>query len=73
MGEARIDRLEARLARIEHAIVRIEERLAATLPHLTTKAELADKPSRHYNWSGRAAMSAAYAATGVLLTYLSHK
>jgi hypothetical protein len=79
MNDARIDRLEARLARIEQAIIRIEERLAVTLPHLATKAELADKPSRHYSWSVRAAMTAAYTvalaagATGAMvLTYLMH-
>ena len=74
-----IDRLEAGLARIEQAIFRIEGRLAATLPHLATESELADKPSRHYNWSVRAAMTAAYTvalaagATGAMvLTYLMH-
>jgi len=55
MSEARIVRLEARLARIEHAIIRTEERLAATLPNPAKKAELADKPSRHYTRSVRAA------------------
>jgi hypothetical protein len=51
LSDVRIDRLEARLARIEQAIIRIEERLAVTLPHPATKAELAYKPSWHYNWS----------------------
>ncbi|HEX4237780.1 MAG TPA: hypothetical protein VHZ64_07575 [Xanthobacteraceae bacterium] len=76
MSEARIDRLEARLARVEQAIIRIEARLAATLPylatkadlarietglpHLTMKAELAYRPSRR--WGIRAAMAAAYTA-----------
>jgi hypothetical protein len=79
MSEACIDRLEARLARIEQAVIRIEERLAATQPHLAIKAELADKPSRHCNWSVRAAMIAAYTAalaagaTGaVVLTHSPH-
>jgi hypothetical protein len=62
MNEGRIDRLEAGLARIEQAIFRIEGRLVATLPYLATESELADKPSRHYNWSVRAAMTAAYIA-----------
>jgi hypothetical protein len=73
MSDARIDRRETRLARIERAVVRIEERLAATLPHLATKgdvarietrlphlvtkAELAYKPSPR--WGIRAAMAAA--------------
>jgi hypothetical protein len=34
---------------------------AVTLPHPATKAELADNPSRHYNWRLRAAMTAAIA------------
>ena len=79
MSDARIDRLEARLAHIEQAIIRIEERLAVTLPRPATKAELADNPSRHYNWRLRAAMTAAYTAalaagaTGaIILTYLTH-
>jgi hypothetical protein len=58
LSDARIDRLEARLARIERAIIRIEERLAVTLPYLAPKAELGDKPSWHYNWGVRAAMTA---------------
>jgi hypothetical protein len=77
--EALIDRLEARLARIEHAVIRIEERLAATQPPLAINAELAGKPSRHYNWSVRTAMIAAYTvalaaeATGALvLTHSPH-
>ena len=79
MNEGRIDRLEAGLARIEQAIFRIEGRLAATLPYLATESELADKPSRHYNWSVRAAMAAALTAalaagvTGAMvLTHLPH-
>ncbi len=42
MSELRQDRLEARLGRIEETVARIDERLAASLPHLATKAELAD-------------------------------
>lgn len=81
MSEARIDRLEKRLdgfedrlRRIEEIVIRIDERLAATLPTLATKAELADKPSRLYMWGVMAAMTAAYtaalAAIGVLLAFL---
>jgi hypothetical protein len=76
MSEARIDRLEARLAPIEATIIRIEERLATTLPHLATRAEIADKPRRHHNWSVRAATTAAYtaalAAGAMLLMDLPH-
>ena len=49
MSEARIDRLETRLdgfedrlRHIEEIVIRIDERLAATLPTLATKAELAE-------------------------------
>jgi hypothetical protein len=87
MSEARTDRLEARIERIEEAVIRIDQRLAATLPHLATKAELAtglaelrvmlaDKPSRLYMWGVMAALTGAYTAAlatiGVLLTYLPH-
>jgi hypothetical protein len=69
------------LTRIEETVIRIDERLAAILPHLATKAELADlraqladKPNRLYRWGVMAAMTGAYtaalAAVGVLLTYL---
>ena len=79
MSDARIDRLEARLAHIEQAIIRVEERLAVTLPHPATKAELADNPSRHYNWRLRggndrrhSAALAAGATGAIILTYLTH-
>ena len=62
--EARVSRLEEEqrgmrgsLARLELAVARIEAMLAATLPHLVTKAELAElraelaeKPSKTYLW-----------------------
>jgi predicted nuclease with TOPRIM domain len=77
--EQRLDRVEERLTRIEESVARIElavARIEATLPHLATKAELADKPSRLYMWGVMAAMTGAYtaalAAIGVLLAYLPH-
>ncbi len=62
--ETRVSRLEEEqrdmrgsLARLELAAARIEAMLAATLPHLATKAELAElrmelaeKPSKTYLW-----------------------
>lgn len=49
MSEARIDRLEVRLdafddrlRHVEEIVIRIDERLAAILPTLATKAELAE-------------------------------
>jgi hypothetical protein len=70
MSEARVnrkgrfDRLEERLGRIEETIIRMDATLTATLPHLATKAELADlrtdvltqlgqKPSHAYLWRFR--------------------
>jgi hypothetical protein len=76
MSEARINRLDedirdikASLARLEPIIIRID----ATLPHLTTKAELAtglsgvtdalaDKPGRTYLWVVFGTLIVAYAA-----------
>jgi hypothetical protein len=69
--EARVSRLEedmrevrATLPRMEAAIIRIE----ATLPHLATKADLAqlevklaDKPSKTYMWGILAVLLTAYA------------
>ena len=55
--EARLSRLEedmrdvkATNTRLEAAVIRIEAMLTATLPHLATKAELADKPGKTYMW-----------------------
>ena len=66
--EARIARLEedirevkATTSRLEMAIVRVETMLTATLPHLATKAELAEKPSKTYMWGILAVLLTAYA------------
>jgi hypothetical protein len=66
--EARISRLEADMrdvksavARLEATTIRIEAMLAATLPHLATKAELAEKPGKTYMWGILAALLTAYA------------
>jgi hypothetical protein len=73
--EARVSRLEedmrelkAAWPRMEAAIIRIEATLAATLPHLATKADLAqlevklaDKPSKTYMWGILAVLVTAYA------------
>ena len=66
--EARIARLEedmrdvkATVGRLEMAIVRIETLLTATLPHLATRAELAEKPSKTYMWGILAVLLTAYA------------
>ena len=70
--EARISRLEedmrdvkAAVSRLEATTIRIEAMLAATLPHLATKAELAelraDLPSKTYMWAILAVLLTAYA------------
>jgi hypothetical protein len=58
--EIRVSRLEgdmrdvnSSIGRLEMTSLRIETMLAATLPHLATKADLAEKPSKTYMW-GRA-------------------
>jgi hypothetical protein len=67
-SEARLDRIEEDVREIKTTlkelaplIVRIDERLRTELPHLATKAELAEKPSRAYLWGVMAAMVGAQA------------
>ena len=70
--DERMGRLEERIGRVELAVVRIESMLAATLPHLATKAEVADlrtdmvagfadKPGKAYMWGILAVLLTAYA------------
>jgi chromosome segregation ATPase len=40
--ESRFDRFEARTTRVEEALIELKTMFAATLPHLATKADLAD-------------------------------
>jgi hypothetical protein len=74
MGDVKsaIASLDARVARVEIGVVRIESMLAATLPHLATKAEVAelrtemvagfaDKPGKTYMWGILAVLLTAYA------------
>ncbi len=56
-GMARIEAILPTLA-TQTTVARIESTLTATLPHLATKAELAEKPSKTYLW----------AVVGVLIT-----
>lgn len=86
MSEARSDRLEARLGHIEETVARIDERLAATLPHLATKAKLADlrtelikeigkKPGHAYLWGVMAvlvgAQAVALAAAALVFSFIA--
>ena len=66
--EARITRLEedmrdvkSAVARLEATTIEIKAMLAATLPHLATKAELAEKPGKLYMWGILAVLLTAYA------------
>jgi hypothetical protein len=67
-----VARLEDTTNRLEIAIVRMEAKLDATLPHLATKAEVAelradmvagfaDKPGKTYMWGILAVLLTAYA------------
>ena len=66
--EIRVSRLEedmrdvkSSITRLEMTTVEIKTMLAATLPHLATKADLAEKPSKTYVWGILAALLTAYA------------
>ena len=66
--EARTTRLEedmrdvkSAVARLEATTIEIKAMLAATLPHLATKAELAEKPGKIYMWGILAVLLTAYA------------
>jgi hypothetical protein len=66
--EARISRLEedmrdvkSAVGRLEATTIEIKAMLAATLPHLATKAELAEKPGKTYMWGILAVLLTAYA------------
>jgi hypothetical protein len=74
MGDVKsaIASLDARTARVELAVVEIKAMLAATLPHLATKGEVAelrtemvagfaDKPGKTYMWGILAVLLTAYA------------
>ena len=65
--------VQSGLARVETALAEIKAMLAATLPHLATRVELADlrgelraelgeKPGKLYMWGILAVLVAAYAA-----------
>jgi hypothetical protein len=74
--ETRVSRLEedmrdmrATMGRLEISVAEIKAMLGATLPHLATKAELAElraelaeKPSKTYMWGVLAVLITAYAA-----------
>src|SRR4051794_38889670 len=69
--ELRVSRLEDDMREMKAAFVRVEAGLAdlrasvarieATLPHLATKADLAEKPSKTYMWGILAVLLTAYA------------
>ena len=66
--ESQITRLEedmrdvkSAMARLEATTIGIKAMLAATLPHLATKAELAEKPGKIYMWGILAVLLTAYA------------
>jgi hypothetical protein len=75
--ERRVVKLESILERLEPLIIRMDEQLRSTLPHLATKAEVADlrtevraglaeKPSKTYMWGVVGVMTAAVFGAVVL-------
>jgi hypothetical protein len=61
--------MRATMGRLEISVAEIKAMLGATLPHLATKAELAElraelaeKPSKTYMWGVLAVLITAYAA-----------
>jgi len=53
--------LRSDMTDVKLIVGRMEERLNATLPHLATKADVAEKPSKTYMWGIMAALLTAYA------------
>lgn len=75
--EVRVSRLEddmrdtkAAIARLEATTIEIKTMLSATLPHLATKADLAEMPSKTYMWGILAVLLTAYACGLVGLAIL---
>jgi hypothetical protein len=58
--EARLSRLEEDMREVKATGIEIKAMLTATLPHLATKAELADKPGKTYMWGILAVLLTAY-------------
>ena len=58
--EEDIKDIKKTLIGLEPMIVRIDATTQATLPHLATKAELAEKPSKTYLWMILGVLIAAY-------------
>jgi hypothetical protein len=46
---------------VKTGVIEIKAMLTATLPHLATKAELAEKPGKTYMWGILAVLLTAYA------------
>jgi hypothetical protein len=59
--EARVTRLEGDVRTIKEAVIRLEALFTASLPHLATKADLADKPTKVYMWGIFGVLLTAYA------------
>ena len=60
--KASVVRLEASVHDVRQSTARIEAMFAATVPHLATKADLADKPTKTYLWGGLAVLLTSYAS-----------
>jgi hypothetical protein len=60
--KASVVRLEASVHDVRQSTARIEAMFAATVPHLATKADLADKPTKIYLWGVLAVLLTSYAS-----------
>ncbi len=60
--KASIVRLESSVHDVRQSTARIEAMFAATVPHLATKADLADKPTKTYLWGVLAVLLTSYAS-----------
>ncbi|MDR3538505.1 MAG: hypothetical protein P4L71_18560 [Acetobacteraceae bacterium] len=59
--EARVTRLEEDVRTIKDTVIRLETLSTATFPHLATKADVGEKPSKTCMWGILAALLTAYA------------
>jgi len=60
--KAAVTRLEVGLADVRQMTARIETMFTATIPHLATRADVAEKPGKVYMWGILTVLLTAYAS-----------
>src|SRR5690348_5779770 len=70
LDERKLEPMRSAIARIEASLAALSATLNATLPHLATKAELAEKPSKAYMWGIVAVIIAVIGMTLAALSVL---